>query len=80
LGRLIPVSAVVILLLLVAIALVLLLNVSAPVLPSAPLEVVLMLILVAPRHITVFIAAALIGQVSLFAPPAIASTLRLPAP
>ena len=57
-------------LLLVVIAFAVLLSISAPVIPSAPLEVILVLILVVPRGIPVFIVAAPASQVVLlFLPP-----------
>jgi hypothetical protein len=69
-GPLILVSALVILLLPVVIAFVLLLINSAPAIPSAPLEVVLVLNLVVPKVIPVFIVADPVGQVVLlFFPP-----------
>ena len=57
------------LLLLLVIAFALLLIIPAPVIPSAPLEVVLVLILAVPGDITVFIVAALVDQVSLLLLP-----------
>jgi hypothetical protein len=69
-GFLILVSALVVLLLLRVIAFVVLLSISAPVIPSAPLKVVLVLIAIVPRDIPIFTVAAPVGQVSLlFLPP-----------
>src|SRR5271156_4245891 len=69
---LILVSALVILLLslLLVMAFVVLVIILAPAIPSAPMEVVLVLILAVPRDISVFIIAAPVGQVVLlFFPP-----------
>ncbi len=62
-GPLILVSALVILflLLLLVIAFVVLVVIPAPAIPSAPMEVVLVLILVVPRDISIFIVAAPVG-------------------
>jgi hypothetical protein len=69
-GLLILVSALVILLVLLVMVFVVLLIISAPVIPSAPLEMVLVLILFVPKGIPVFIVAAPVGQVILlFFPP-----------
>jgi hypothetical protein len=66
-------------LLLLVIAFVLLLTISAPAIPSATLKVVLVLILVVPRGIPVAVVAAPVGQVSLlFFPPLPRLSGRLP--
>jgi hypothetical protein len=69
-GLLILVSVLVVLLLLLVIAFAVLLIISTPVIPSGPLEVVLVLIPIVPRDIPIFTVAPPVGQVGLlFLPP-----------
>jgi hypothetical protein len=69
-GPLILVSALALLLLLLVMAFVVLIIIPAPAIPSGPMEVLLVLILLVPRDISVFIVAAPVGQVVLlFFPP-----------